>query len=88
MEVYNLKFDGDAKTYEDLVKHFFMFHDPTTLNQQGNDMGTQYASAIFCSDQKQVRVLCTEYTVSTSKHTRTVLFQFSVLPRISYFKDF
>ena len=54
VEVYNLKFDGDEKTYEDLVKHFFMFHDPTTLNQQGNDMGTQYASAIFCSDQKQV----------------------------------
>ena len=57
VEVYNLKFDGDEKTYEDLVKHFFMFHDPTTLNQQGNDMGTQYASAIFCSDQKQVKRL-------------------------------
>lgn len=54
VEVYNLKFDGDEQTYEDLVKHFFMFHDPTTLNQQGNDIGTQYASAIFCSDQKQV----------------------------------
>lgn len=57
VEVYNLKFDGDEQTYEDLVKHFFMFHDPTTLNQQGNDIGTQYASAIFCSDQKQVIIL-------------------------------
>ena len=64
VEVYNLKFDGDKKTYEDLVKHFFMFHDPTTLNQQGNDMGTQYASAIFCSDHKQVRVVLA-FAIST-----------------------
>ena len=54
VEVYDLKFDGDEKTYESLVKHFFQFHDPTTLNYQGNDRGTQYASAIFYYDSKQV----------------------------------
>lgn len=57
VEVYNLEFEGDEQTYEDLVKHFFMFHDPTTLNQQGNDRGSQYASAIFCSDRNQVPVV-------------------------------
>lgn len=54
VEVYDLSYEGNEKTYEDLIKHFFMFHDPTTLNQQGNDRGTQYASAIFCYDDKQV----------------------------------
>lgn len=54
MEVYDLTFEGGEKAYEDLVKHFFMFHDPTTLNRQGNDRGTQYASAIFTYDEKQV----------------------------------
>lgn len=53
VEVYDLTFDGDEKTYEDLCKHFFMFHDPTTKDRQGNDRGTQYASAIFCYDDKQ-----------------------------------
>ena len=54
VEVYDLTFKGDEKTYENMVKHFYTFHDPTTLNQQGNDRGTQYASVIFYHDDKQV----------------------------------
>lgn len=62
VEVYDFTFEGGEKAYEDLVKHFFMFHDPTTLNRQGNDRGTQYASAIFTYDEKQVP--------TTSAHAR------------------
>lgn len=54
VEVYDCVFDGNEETYEKLVRHFFMFHDPTTLNKQGNDAGTQYASVLYCYDQKQV----------------------------------
>ena len=54
VEVYDCVFDGNEETYEQLVRHFFMFHDPTTLNKQGNDAGTQYASVLYCYDQKQV----------------------------------
>lgn len=54
VEVYDFEYDGDEKAYENLVRHFYMFHDPTTLNRQGNDRGTQYASAIFCYDKQQV----------------------------------
>ena len=53
VEVYDLFFDGKESTYKNLVRHFFSFHDPTTKNRQGNDVGTQYASAIFCYDNKQ-----------------------------------
>jgi len=56
VEVYDLTFDGSENTYEDLVKHFFKFHDPTTTDRQGNDRGTQYASAIFVYDDKQFEI--------------------------------
>jgi peptide-methionine (S)-S-oxide reductase len=56
VEVYDCEFDGDETTYEQMVKHFYMFHDPTTMDRQGNDRGTQYASAIFCYDDKQVEI--------------------------------
>jgi peptide-methionine (S)-S-oxide reductase len=55
--VYDFQYEGDEKTYEDLVKHFFMFHDPTTVDHQGHDEGTQYASTIWCYDDKQVGFL-------------------------------
>ena len=53
VEVYDFTFKGDATTYEELCKHFFSFHDPTTLNRQGNDVGTQYGSVIFYHDDAQ-----------------------------------
>jgi peptide-methionine (S)-S-oxide reductase len=56
VEVYDCEFDGDETTYEEMVKHFYKFHDPTTMNRQGNDCGTQYASAIFCYDDKQMEI--------------------------------
>jgi len=45
--------DPVEKNFEELIKFFFLFHDPTTKNRQGNDVGTQYASVIFVHDQKQ-----------------------------------
>lgn len=56
VEVYDLTYEGGADMYRELVRFFFQFHDPTTMNQQGNDRGTQYASVIFVYDniQKQI----------------------------------
>jgi peptide-methionine (S)-S-oxide reductase len=56
VEVYQLEFDGKPETYEELVKFFFRFHDPTTMNKQGNDMGTQYASVIYVYDDIQSEI--------------------------------
>jgi peptide-methionine (S)-S-oxide reductase len=55
-EVVQITFDPKAVSFRELLEIFFVIHDPTTLNRQGNDMGTQYRSAIFyhSPEQKQI----------------------------------
>jgi methionine-S-sulfoxide reductase len=48
-EVIQITFDTTKVSFAEILKVFFTMHDPTTLNQQGNDVGTQYRSAIFLS---------------------------------------
>ncbi|OGD87533.1 peptide-methionine (S)-S-oxide reductase [Candidatus Curtissbacteria bacterium RIFCSPLOWO2_02_FULL_40_13b] len=52
-EAIQITFDPKVVPYEKLLEIFFALHDPTTLNRQGNDAGTQYRSAIFYHDQSQ-----------------------------------
>ncbi|NDD64277.1 MAG: peptide-methionine (S)-S-oxide reductase [Acidobacteria bacterium] len=55
-EVVQLTFDPNVVPYDRLLDIFFTIHDPTTLNRQGADHGTQYRSAIFFHDQEQERI--------------------------------
>ena len=54
-EVVQIAFDPDVIGYDDLLRMFFALHDPTTLNRQGNDVGTQYRSAIYYHSEDQKR---------------------------------
>ncbi|MDM7921003.1 MAG: peptide-methionine (S)-S-oxide reductase MsrA [Pyrinomonadaceae bacterium] len=52
-EVVQIKFDPTELSYADLLRIFFTVHDPTTLNRQGNDIGTSYRSAVFYHSDEQ-----------------------------------
>ena len=52
-------FDPSLISLTKLVEVFFMTHDPTTLNRQGNDVGTQYRSCVFCLNQDHSKWLVT-----------------------------
>ncbi len=54
-EVVRVTFDPDELEYRDLLGVFFAIHDPTTLNRQGNDVGTQYRSAVYYHSDEQKR---------------------------------
>jgi peptide-methionine (S)-S-oxide reductase len=55
VEIVRVNFDADKLSFRDLLEVFFSIHDPTTLNRQGNDIGTQYRSVIFYTSEEQRR---------------------------------
>jgi peptide-methionine (S)-S-oxide reductase len=67
-EAIQITYDPAVISYRDLLEVFFAFHDPTTLNRQGPDVGTQYRSAIFAADDTQEREAREVITDLTTRH--------------------
>ena len=56
-EIVKIDYNTSIISFKDLLSVFFSTHDPTTLNRQGNDIGTQYRSSVFTNDDKEVEIL-------------------------------
>jgi len=83
-EVVRIEFDPAAISYRQILEVFFSIHDPTTLNRQGNDVGTQYRSVIFYHSEVQedtVRAVIAEYGEHSFRPVVT-----EVLPAQTYWR--
>ena len=56
-EVIKIEYDSSIISFKALLSVFFSTHDPTTLNRQGNDIGTQYRSSVFTNDNKEIEII-------------------------------
>ena len=83
-EVVQIHFDPDVISYADLLEVFFEVHDPTTLNRQGNDVGTQYRSIILFHDDAQ-RVAAEKHLQSLADAGR---FEASVVTQLQAYERF
>jgi peptide-methionine (S)-S-oxide reductase len=83
-EVVRVRFDADRISLREVLEIFFTIHDPTTLNRQGNDVGTQYRSGVYLHDAAQeavVRQVVTEADAALGARVVT-----EVLPLANYWR--
>ena len=78
-EVVKLKFDAKKISYEKIIEYFFEFHDPTTFNRQGPDIGTQYRSEIFYNTEEQKKISISMIDKYNKKFSSKIVTQVSVI---------
>ena len=75
-EIIKIEYESSQISFKDLLYIFFSTHDPTTLNRQGNDIGTQYRSSVFTNDDSEIEILnnyILELNNSTNKEIVTTI---------------
>ena len=75
-EIIKIEYESSKISFKDLLYIFFSTHDPTTLNRQGNDIGTQYRSLVFTNDDSEIEILnnyILELNNSTNKEIVTTI---------------
>ena len=83
-EVVQLLYDSDVISYNEILKIFFVTHDPTTLNRQGADVGSQYRSVIFYHNEEQKKIAEQIINQFNSKN----FFDSTIVTKIEPFKAF
>lgn len=83
-EAVRVTFDADAVSYDTLLDAFWTLHDPTQLNRQGPDVGTQYRSAVFYTDDGQRAAAEAGKTKAQARFARPIVTQ--ILPERPFFR--
>ena len=81
-EVVKLEFDPELISYEKIINFFYEIHDPTTLNSQGPDFGTQYRSEIFYLNEQQKRI------AEKITNEENIKFSEKIVTKISLIKNY
>tara|TARA_B100001094_G_C17733841_1_gene577917 strand:- start:4 stop:534 length:531 start_codon:yes stop_codon:yes gene_type:complete len=89
-EVANIIFDKNIITFKQILNVFWQSHDPTTLNRQGNDVGTQYRSVIFYhnNEQKEIAEESKEYTDKSDYWENPIVTEITMLNNYSDAEDY
>ncbi|HHH54720.1 MAG TPA: peptide-methionine (S)-S-oxide reductase [Bacteroidetes bacterium] len=82
-EVCQIYFDPDVISFDELLEVFWTTHDPTTLNRQGNDVGTQYRSVIFYHDENQKNK-----AIDSKENIATKIWDKPIVTEISPYENF
>ncbi|MCB1072787.1 MAG: peptide-methionine (S)-S-oxide reductase MsrA [Chlamydiales bacterium] len=83
-EVVEILFDPKKISYEELLKIFWKIHDPTTVNRQGPDVGTQYRSAIFTHSSEQEKIAKASKEKIASQYDQPIVTQ--ILPATTFYE--
>jgi peptide-methionine (S)-S-oxide reductase len=87
-EVVQVTFDPARVGYDKLLEWFFKLHDPTTLNRQGPDEGTQYRSVIFCHDDEQMAAAKRAIATAQPKFSAPIVTEVTAAPRFWPAEDY
>ena len=91
-EIIDIAYDSDVITLENLLDIFFVIHDPTTLNSQGADRGTQYRSVIYYSDEVEKTIIEKSITKNQANFSDKIVSEVSeiedVYPAEAYHQDY
>ena len=87
-EVVQVTFDANIISYEEILKIFWLIHNPTTLNRQENDIGTQYRSVIFYHDAKQKEVAEASIKLFSTKFLNPIVTQLLPIPTFYKAEDY
>jgi peptide-methionine (S)-S-oxide reductase len=88
VEVVRVSFDADRISLREVLEIFFTIHDPTTLNRQGNDAGTQYRSGIYLHDAAQEAVAREVLAEANEAHRGRVVTELKMLDNYSRAEDY